>query len=54
MHPPKNTKPSLVDGFTTQEAFVKKNMQTALKDKVKRNNNLAVEVQGTVVITQAP
>ena len=54
VHPPKNTKPSLVDGFTTQEAFVKKNMQAALKDKVKRNNNLAVEVQGTVVITQAP
>ena len=32
-------------------AFEKKNMKTALKDKVRRNNNLAVEIQGAFLIT---
>jgi hypothetical protein len=34
-----------------QEAFVKKNMKDTLKDKVRRNNNLAVEIQGSIIIT---
>ena len=45
-------KPTLLDGAVTQEAFVKKNMQNSLKGKVRRNNNLAVEIQGAVVITR--
>jgi len=51
IHPPRNNQPSLLDGAIAQEAFVKKNMQAALKDKVRRNNNLAVEIQGSVIIT---
>ena len=51
IHPPKNNQPSLLDGAIAQEAFVKKDMQEALKDKVRRNNNLTVEIQGSVIIT---
>ena len=51
IHPPRNNQPSLLDGAIAQEAFVKKNMQAALKNKVRRNNNLAVEIQGSVIIT---
>ena len=51
IHPPRSNQPSLLDGAIAQEAFAKKNMQVALKDKVRRNNNLAVEIQGSVIIT---
>ena len=50
-HPPKENKPTLLDGAVAQEAFVKKNMKNSLKEKVRRNNNLAVEIQGSVIIT---
>ena len=52
VHPPRNTKVSMIDGFLSTEAFVKQNMQEALKDKVRRNNNLAIEIQGSVVVTR--
>jgi hypothetical protein len=32
-------------------AFEKENMQAKLTDKVRRNNNLAVEIQGAVIVT---
>jgi len=51
IYPPRNNKLSLLDGAIAQEAFVKKDMQAALKNKVRRNNNLAVEIQGSVIIT---
>ena len=50
-HPPKENKPTLLEGAIAQEAFVKKNMKDTLKDKVRRNNNLAVEIQGSIIIT---
>ena len=50
-HPPKENKPTLLEGAIAQEAFVKKNMKDTLKDKVRRNNNLAVEIQGSVIVT---
>ena len=50
-YPPKDNKPSLIDGVTSNVAFEKKNMKASLKDKVRRNNNLAVEIQGAVIIT---
>ena len=50
-HPPKKNKPTLLEGAIAQEAFVKKNMKNTLKDKVRRNNNLAVEIQGSIIIT---
>jgi len=51
IHPPRSNQPSLLDGAIAQEAFVKKDMQAALKDKVRRNNNLAVEIQGSIIFT---
>ena len=50
-HPPRNNKPSLLDGSIDEVAFVKQNMKDKLKEKVRRNNNLAVEIQGSVIIT---
>ena len=50
-YPPKVNKPTLIDGGVSSEAFVKRNMANTLKDKVRRNNNLAIEIQGTVIIT---
>ena len=41
-----------MDGLTSDVAFVKANMQDKLKDKVRRNNNLVVEIQGAVIITR--
>ena len=51
IHPPRNSKPSLLDGAIVKNAFAKEDMQAKLKDKVRRNNNLAVEIQGSVIIT---
>jgi hypothetical protein len=50
-YPPRNNKTSLLDGVVSQEAFVKKNMKDSLKGKVRRNNNLAVEIQGAITFT---
>jgi len=41
----------LSDGAIDEVAFVKQNMKDKLKEKVRRNNNLAVEIQGSVIIT---
>ena len=32
-------------------AFEKENMETKLKEKVRRENNLTVEIQGSVIVT---
>jgi hypothetical protein len=32
-------------------AFEKQNMEAKLKDKVKRDNNIVIEIQGSVIIT---
>ena len=50
-HPPRNNKASLLDGVVSQEAFVKKDIKDSLKGKVRRNNNLAVEIQGAITFT---
>ena len=50
-YPPRDNKSSLLEGFTSNIAFEKKNMSASLKNKVRRNNNLAVEIQGAVIIT---
>ena len=38
------------DGFSNV-AFEKENIEKKLKDKVKRNNNMTVEVQGSIIVT---
>ena len=52
IYPPQENKPSLQDGFVSSEAFVKVNVEDKLRDKVRRNNNLTVEIQGAVVVTR--
>ena len=51
VYPPRNSNPSLVDGFLSTDAFRTKDMSTTLSQKVKRNNNIAIETQGAVIIT---
>ena len=51
IHPPKNSKPSFMDGAIDEVVFVKQNMKNKFNEKVRRNNNLAVEIQGSVIIT---
>ena len=51
LYPPKETKPTLADGFISEDQFVKENMEEKLKEKVRRNNDLVVEIQGSVIIT---
>ena len=52
VYPPRNSNPTLVDGFISSEKFYEKDMTSTLSEKVKRNNNLVIETQGAVVITK--
>ena len=49
-NPPRN-KTSLQDGFLSASAFEKGDVETKMKDKVKRRNAMTIEVQGSVVLT---
>ena len=51
VYPPKDKKATLLDGFTSDEIWYKESMKNKLSEKVKRNNNLVVEIQGSVIIT---
>ena len=51
-YPPSNDKPSLQDGFVSNVAFEKGNMEKKLTEKVRRDNNLTVEIQGAVILTK--
>jgi len=51
VYPPRENKPTLQDGLVSDVAFVKENMEDKLKEKVRRSNNLVVEIQGSVIIT---
>ena len=50
IYPPREDRKSMQDGFSNV-AFEKENVQKKLKEKVKRNNNLTVEVQGSIIVT---
>ena len=49
-YPPREDGKSMQDGFSNV-AFEKENVQKKLKEKIKRNNNLTVEVQGSIIVT---
>ena len=51
VYPPRENKPTLQDGLVSEVAFVKENMEDKLKEKVRRNNNIIIEVQGSVIVT---
>ena len=52
VYPPRKNKPSLSNGFLSNQAFVKIDVSSKLDDKVKRNNKIIIETQGAVVITK--
>ena len=52
VYPPRENKKTLTDGFVSNVAFDKKNVEDQLRDKVRRNNNLTVEIQGAVIFTK--
>ena len=49
-YPPRGDGKSMQDGLS-KLAFEKQNMVAKLKDKVKRDNNIVIEIQGSVIIT---
>ena len=51
IYPPRENKPTLLDGFS-DEVWFEESMENKLSQKVERNNNLAVEVQGAVIFTK--
>ena len=51
-YPPSENKPNLQDGFISNDAFEKANMKDKLVQKVRRDNNLTVEIQGAVILTK--
>ena len=51
IYPPRENKPTLVDGFS-DEVWFEESMENKLSQKVERNNNLAVEIQGAVIFTK--
>ena len=52
VYPPRSKRSSMQDELVSNEAFYKKDMSTALEEKVRRNNNIAIETQGAVIITK--
>ena len=52
VHPPRENKLTLADGFISNDMFIKVNMEDKLSEKVRRNNNIVVEVQGAVTFTK--
>ncbi len=51
IYPPRDHKNTLQDGFIASAAFEKGNVEKKLKEKVRRSNNLTVEIQGSIIIT---
>ena len=51
IYPPRENKPTLLDGFS-DEVWFEESMENKLSQKVERNNNLAVEIQGAVIFTK--
>lgn len=52
VYPPRDSKKTLSDGFTSNEMWHKESMKDLLSEKVERNNLLTVEIQGAVIFTK--
>ena len=50
IHPPRENVKTMKDGFS-DIAFEKENMEVKLAEKVRRNNDLAIEIQDQVIVT---
>ena len=51
IYPPRDYRKTLQDGFIAATAFEEGNVEKKLKEKVRRSNNLTVEIQGAVIVT---
>ena len=51
VYPPRGDGKSIQDGFSNL-AFEKQNMESKLNEKVQRDNNIVIEIQGSVIITK--
>ena len=51
VYPPRENRTTLADGLTATNAFEKRDMSEELSKKVKRNNKIVVETQGTIIVT---
>ena len=52
IYPARDNKPTLADGFTSDETWYSESVEDKLSDKVERNNNLVIEIQGAVIFTK--
>ena len=50
-YPPKENSKTMQDGFISNLAFEKENVEHKLKEKVRRSNNMVVEIQGSIIVT---
>ena len=50
IYPPKENEPSAQDGLS-KVAFEKRDMSKELSKKVRRNNKIVLETQGTIIVT---
>ena len=51
IYPPKDKEYTMARGLS-ENTFETRDMTDELKDKIRRNNNLTIEIQGAVIITK--
>ena len=51
IYPPKEKSMVMSDGLSN-DMFEKRNMEQKLKEKVRRRNKMAMEIQGSVILTR--
>ena len=51
VYPPRENRKTLADGLTTTNAFEKRDMSKELTEKVRRNNKIVIETQGSIIVT---
>ncbi len=52
IYPPDENRNTLRNGFLATEAFEKRDMSSEMKKKVRRNNKIVLETQGSIIITK--
>jgi hypothetical protein len=50
VYPPKEKSMVMSDGLSN-DMFEKRNMEQKLKEKVRRRNKMAMEIQGSIILT---
>jgi hypothetical protein len=52
VYPPRENRTTLADGLTVINAFEKRDMSKELTEKVRRNNKIVLETQGSIIVTK--